>query len=281
MYTIILSQDKFVHKDALLFPIEERGLQFGDGVYEVIRIYAGEAYLLDEHIARLFRSLQAISLSIPYTKADLKKDLQALIEKNDMREDGFIYLQITRGSAERNHTFPRATGPNIYAYIKARERLTSFMEDGVKAITYPDERWDNCYIKSLNLLPNVLAKQKAEEKDAFEAILHRDDIVTEASAANVFIVKQGILYTHPEAKTILSGCTRASVIRFAHEKSLPLKEEAFTVEQLLEADEVFITSSLSEIIPVIQINDLRVNSGKPGPITRSLQAAYEVDAGLR
>src|SRR5699024_7306554 len=191
----------------------------------------------------------AISLSIPYTKADLKKDLQALIEKNDMREDGFIYLQITRGSAERNHTFPRATGPNIYAYIKARERLTSFMEDGVKAITYPDERWDNCYIKSLNLLPNVLAKQKAEEKDAFEAILHRDDIVTEASAANVFIVKQGILYTHPEAKTILSGCTRASVIRFAHEKSLPLKEEAFTVEQLLEADEVFITSSLSEIIP--------------------------------
>src|SRR5690625_878668 len=116
-YTFILSQGKFVHKDALKFPYEERGLQFGDGVYEVIRLYDGECYLLDEHIARLFRSLNAIRIQIDYSEVEIKTLLQHLVQKNNMKQDGYIYLQITRGSAVRNHIFPENTTPNIYAYL--------------------------------------------------------------------------------------------------------------------------------------------------------------------
>lgn len=280
MYTIIWSQGKFAHKDSLMFPIEERGLQFGDGVYEVIRIYRGKAYLLDEHIARLFRSLQAIRISLNYTETDLKTALETLIERNHINEDAFIYLQVTRGTAERDHLFPKNVNPNIYAYVKKRNRPIELMDNGVKAITLVDERWDNCYIKSLNLLPNVLAKQKAADQGAFEAILHRDKIVTEGSSSNIFLVKNNMLYTHPESKYILSGCVRSATIRFAKQLNIPVYEEPFTVDDIIDADELFLTSSTSEIIPIIQVNDQLVADGTPGDVTKNLQKAYEKDAQI-
>lgn len=280
MYTIILSQAKFIHKDALQFPLEERGLQFGDGVYEVIRIYHGKPYLLDEHVARLFRSLQAIQIRLNVTPGQIKQKLNQLIDANDMQEDGFIYLQITRGTAERNHPFPENAVPNFYAYIKQRERPIDLIENGVKTILLPDERWDNCYIKSLNLLPNVLAKQKAAEQDAYEAILHRDGRVTEASSSNVFLVKDGTIYTHPEAKHILNGCVRTAIIRFTKQNDIPLIEQSFTKNDINEADELFLTSSLSEVMPIVQIDDQNVANGQPGPIAKKLQEAYESDAQI-
>lgn len=280
MYTIILSQNKFVHKDALFFPIEERGLQFGDGVYEVIRIYEGRPYLLKEHIARLFRSLQAIHIELTMNANQLIVHLHQLIEINDMYEDGFIYLQVTRGSAERNHPFPAEVEPNLYAYIKHRERPLEQILNGVKVITLPDERWENCYIKSLNLLPNVLARQKATEQQAFEAILHRDSTITEGSASNVFLVKDGTIFTHPESKHILSGCVRSAIIRFAEENNIPIHEKAFTLNDIQTADEMFLTSSISEIIPIIQVNERKIADGKRGPIAEKLQHAYEVDAQI-
>lgn len=281
MYTIILSQDKFIHKDALQFPIEERGLQFGDGVYEVIRIYRGQAYLLDEHIARLYRSLEAIQIQLKMTAADIKEYLIHLIHVNEMHEDGFIYLQITRGIAERNHPFPQDAEPNLYAYIKKRERPLELIENGVKTITLPDERWDNCYIKTLNLLPNVLAKQKAAEQDAYEAILHRNETITEGSASNIFLVKDGEVYTHPESKQILNGCVRTTVIKLANEIELPVFEQAFTLADITQADEMFLTSSISEVIPIVQINEEKIADGRRGQIVKKLQAAYERDAQLR
>lgn len=280
MYTIILSHDKFVHKDALLFPIEERGLQFGDGVYEVIRIYGGKPYLLDEHVARLFRSLQAIHIQLSMDAAELTEHLQQLITTNTMVEDGFIYLQVTRGSAERNHPFPNNVEPNLYAYIKKRVRPIEFITNGVKAITLPDERWDNCYIKSLNLLPNVLAKQKAMEQGAYEAILHRENTVTEGSSSNIFLVKNDEIYTHPESKYILSGCVRSAIIRFAKEKNIPFHEQAFTLADIKTADELFLTSSISEVIPIVQMNEQQIASGTRGPIVEKLHEAYEVDAQI-
>lgn len=280
MYTIILSQDKFVHKDALQFPIEERGLQFGDGVYEVIRIYGGKPYLLDEHIARLYRSSKAIYLVLKETKERLKEQLLHLINVNEMVDDGFIYLQVTRGTAARDHSFPKQVEPNLYAYIKKRERPTSLIANGVKTITFPDERWENCYIKSLNLLPNVLAKQKATEEDAYEAILHRNQTVTEGSSSNIFLVKDGIVYTHPESKRILNGCVRSVVIQFAKENGIPLREQAFSLEDMYDADEMFLTSSISEVLPIVQINDHQIAKGKPGAISKKLQRAYEGDAQI-
>src|SRR5690625_470982 len=215
-YPFILSQEKFVHKDSLLFPYEERGLQFGDGVYEVIRIYNGSLYLLDEHIKRLFKSLHAIAISIEQSPEKIKQLLIQLVQKNDMTKDGFIYLQISRGSSERIHTFPEKTLPNMYAYIHNKSRPYHELEKGVKVITHLDERWKNCYIKSLNLLPNILAKQTAIDKGCYEAILVNDNgIVTECCSSNIFLVKSNTIFTHPPTKGILHGCVRKVVIRFA------------------------------------------------------------------
>ena len=281
MYTIILSQDHFIHKDALLFPIEERGMQFGDGVYEVIRIYDGRLYLLEEHIDRLFRSLSAIEINIPFTKEQLKKNLHRLIELNEMFTDGFIYMQVTRGMAERNHPFPKYATPNLYAYIKKRKRPLTLLKKGTKAITLPDERWANCYIKSLNLLPNVLAKQKATEQGAYEAILYRGLTVTEGSSSNVFLVKNDTIYTHPDAKIILNGCVRMRILQLAREEGITVVEEAFSLNDLDKADEVFITSSLSEVMPITHVNNKAINGGKVGRMTKQLQQAYEIDARIR
>lgn len=280
MYSIIYSQGKFIHKDALTFPMEERGLQFGDGVYEVIRVYNGKAYLPHEHIARLYRSLRAIRITISETSEQLETMLDQLIVRNNVRKDSFIYLQITRGQAERNHIFPEKTVPNIYAYIKHRKRPIDLIKNGVKAITLADERWDNCYIKSLNLLPNVLARQLATEQNAYEAILHRNNIVTEGTSSNIFLVKDGSIYTHPESKRILSGCVRSAVLRFANNLNIPVHEKPFTLADIKTADEMFLTSSISEVIPIIQVNNQKVASGKPGEIATKLQSEYEKDTQM-
>src|SRR5699024_4342334 len=143
---IIMSQGKFVHKDSLTLPFEERGAQFGDGVYEVIRVYNQRPYLLEEHIDRLFRSLEAIYIEIPHTKDEMRTLLYELIRKNDVADETYIYLQITRGSAPRVHTFPEDITPNIYAYVNDAARETDLIERGVETITLRDERWENCYI---------------------------------------------------------------------------------------------------------------------------------------
>lgn len=280
MYSIIWSQGKYAHKDSLMFPLEERGLQFGDGVYEVIRVYRGKTYLLDEHIKRLFRSLEAIHIKINFSEHEIKSALTTMLERNHIDEDAFIYLQVTRGTAERDHLFPQGVEPNIYAYAKKRERPLEIIKHGVKAITLDDERWDNCYIKSLNLLPNVLAKQKAADEGAYEAILHRGEIVTEGSSSNIFLVKNETIYTHPESKYILSGCVRNAILRFSKELNFSLTEKAFEVSAIEDADELFLSSSTAEIVPIIQVNDKLIADGKPGTVTKKLQEAYEKDAQI-
>ncbi len=281
MYPIILSQGKFTHKDSLTFPYEERGLQFGDGVYEVIRIYEGRLYLLDEHIDRLFRSLDAIKIELNLTKADIKSLLAELIARNNMDKDGLIYLQVSRGSAKRIHTFPEEIEPNFYAYLENQSRNVDGITNGVGTITLPDERWQNCYIKSLNLLPNVLAKQTAMEQECYEAILHLDGCVTECGSSNVYLVKDGKIYTHPATHRILKGCVRIAVERFANDLDIPFIEEAFTIDDIQTADELFLTSSMSEVLPIVQVDKKQIADGKPGDISRKLQEAYEIDAQLQ
>src|SRR5699024_7069187 len=263
------------------YPFEERGLQFGDGIYEVIRVYNGRCYLLHEHIDRLFRSADAIKLALPFSKQDIIHLLQELLEKNDMANDGIIYLQATRGSARRTHAFPKGdVQANVYAYVQDLPRNLENLTNGVCAITYPDVRWEYCYIKSLNLLPNVLAKQAASEKGCYEAILHKDGEVTECSSANVFMVKSGKIYTFPATKRILHGCVRMRVKAFSQELSIPFIENSFTLEDISHADEIFLSSTTSEIMPVIRVDQTQIGDGSPGPITRKLQKAYEQDANI-
>lgn len=280
IHTIIMGQGKFMHRDSLTYPFEERGLQFGDGVYEFIRIYQGNYYLLTEHIDRLYRSLEAIDISITQSKAELVYLLEELIIKNNVINDAHVYLQVTRGSAARNHSYPNDTEPNIYAYVKDTPRPIDKLTSGVSVITYPDERWKNCYIKSLNLLPNILAKQNAHEHGAHEAILHDDHLITECSSSNVYLIKDNVIFTHPADHSILHGCVRMAVERFAKDLNITFNETAFTIDDMKTADEMFLTSSMDEVLPIIKVDEHIINTGKPGDLTNKLQDLYEIDARI-
>ncbi|MDY7046285.1 MAG: D-amino-acid transaminase [Bacillota bacterium] len=280
IYPIVLAQKTFTHQDNLKYPFEERGLQFGDGIYEVIRIYDGSYYLLKEHVDRLFRSADAVKINLAATKEEITDLLLQLLEKNKMTGDGKVYLQVSRGSAPRDHVFPQGIPANMYAYAQDLPRNLENLQKGVSVITQPDVRWENCYIKSLNLLPNVLAKQEAKEHGCYEAILHRDDLVTECSSSNIYMVKDGDIYTHPATNRILHGCVRMRVEQFANDLSISFNENGFKQEDLFTADEVFLSSSTSEVMPVTMIDNKQVQDGTPGPITRKLQEAYENDANI-
>lgn len=254
--------------------IEDRGYQFGDGVYEVIGVYEGEPLMLDEHLERLERSANEIRLSLPDSISDLKSHLLELAKRDGLQE-GIIYMQITRGIAPREHAFPSSdVKPVTIAYTREEPRDTALEDNGATAVLAEDIRWLRCDIKTLNLLPNALAKQKAVEQNAIEAILHRDHIVTEASASNVFIVKDGELCTHPANHYILNGITRRKIIQQSNEQDIPVHETPFTVDDLFGADEVFISATKSDIVPILKIDDQTIGSGKPGPITKRVKEAF-------
>jgi len=271
----VLTERGVLRYEQATYPIEERGLQFGDGVYEVVRLYSGAYVWLQEHLDRLYRSAAAIRLSVPFTPKELSERLEQLRHMNDVHEDAILYLQVTRGSFPRIHTFPAENRPNLYAYIQPMARKTDEMAHGVRATLTKDVRWEYCYIKSLNLLPNVLAKQEAAERGAFEAILHRDGVVTEGSSSNMFLVKDETVYTHPATERILNGIVRTKVKQFCEELGIPFIEKAFSVHDLAQADELFLTSTTSAIIPIIQVDDITIGDGRPGKVTKSLQASYQ------
>jgi len=270
-----LWNDKIVKEDEVIINKEDRGYQFGDGVYEVIKVYNGEMFTIEEHVDRLYLSAEKIHLTMPYTKDKLHKLLYELVEINELGT-GHVYFQITRGTAPRVHNFPVGNiQPVITAYTKENERPLENFEKGVKATFAEDIRWLRCDIKSLNLLGAVLAKQEAVEKGCYEAILHRGDVITEGSSTNVFGIKDGVLYTHPVNNYILKGITRSVVLECASEIGLPVKEEAFTKSAALAMDELFVTSTTSEVTPVVSIDDTKINNGKIGDWTRKLQAQFE------
>lgn len=254
--------------------IEDRGYQFGDGIYEVIGVYEGKPFMLDEHLVRLQRSARELQLSLPYTTEELKEKLEALVATNQLHE-GIIYMQVSRGSASREHYFPAPDiSPVTVAYTREEERMTATENEGGNAVLTDDIRWLRCDIKTLNLLPNVLAKQNAVENDAIEAILHRGDIITEASASNVFIVRDGKVFTHPANNFILNGITRKKVIQLCEALHINVHEETFSIDELLQADEVFITATKSDIIPILKVDDHTIGTGSPGETTMKILQAF-------
>ncbi|WP_102691016.1 D-amino-acid transaminase [Rummeliibacillus pycnus] len=273
--TKMLYNDSLIDINDAKLSINDRGFQFGDGIYEVIKVYDGSMFTATEHIDRLYRSADEIRLVIPYTKDVLHKMLYDLVEANEL-VTGHIYLQITRGVAPRNHAFPTEfTMPTFIAYTQEAKRPINNHRFGVSAIFVEDIRWLRCDIKSLNLLGNVLAKQKAHEAHCYEAIQHRGEIITEGASSNIYGIKDGVLYTHPINNYILNGITRQVVMECCKKIKLPVVEEPFTKEQALQMDEVFLSSTTSEITPIIKIDDTIIQSGEPGKYTRKIQLAFE------
>ncbi|MFC3039556.1 D-amino-acid transaminase [Virgibacillus xinjiangensis] len=265
----ILVDDQIIDRKNLI-DIEDRGYQFGDGVYEVIGVYEGRPFMMDEHLERLQRSAKEVQLKLPYSMVELRNLLNQLVKANHL-DEGIIYLQVTRGAASRWHEFPgEDVQPKTIAYTRAEERMTEVEDQGGHAVLTEDIRWLRCDIKTLNLLPNVLAKQEAKKNGAVEAILHRGETVTEASASNVFIVKNGELFTHPANNHILNGITRQKVLELCRKNNLPVHEQTFTVKDLLAADEVFVTATKSDIIPILEVDGKQIGSGKPGNITAKI-----------
>jgi D-alanine transaminase len=255
--------------------VEDRGYQFGDGVYEVIRVYNGKLFTANEHLTRFVKSADSIGISIPYTIDQVKETLEKLIEKNKLQL-GTIYMQITRGIAKRNHAFPiGGVNPTLVAYTNEVNRPTESLRIGVKTILTEDIRWLRCDIKSLNLLGNLLAKQKATEASCYEAIQHRGQDVTEGSSSNIYIVKNGVVMTHESNHLILKGITKDVILDICSKRNIPFEEKTFSLDDLKNADEVFLSSTTSEVMPVIEIDGNKVNNGIPGEVTRKIQELFQ------
>lgn len=265
---------KYIDLNEKVVPIDERAHQFGDGVYEMIRIYNGTPFMLEEHLERLIRSAKEIKLALTENIDDFTNLVSTGVEKSGL-QNCYVYIQITRGIAPRNHLFPNVPVSIAMTIRELNAVSTEMRENGVTAITHPDERWANCYIKSLNLLPNVLAKQVAHEAGGFEAILIKDGYVTEGTSSNVFIVKDGAVITAPLTKQILPGITRIAVEKVAARLNIPFVEKYFTREELLEADEAFVTSTGVEILPVVKVDDKEIGTGRPGEVSTRLFAGFQ------
>jgi len=270
----VLFQDRIVSKQEVNISPDDRGYVFGDGIYEVFRIYNGKLYETEAHMQRLLRSAQGVMIELPYAPDALLQRLQELLQRSNI-QDGILYMQITRGVAPRAHLIPDGLKPVLYAYCSPLERPLESMQRGISAATVEDIRWHRCDLKTLNLLPNTLARHAAKQRGASEVIMHRDGRVTECSSSNFMIVRDGVLRTHPANQWILHGITRQVVLRLARELSIPVEEEPFTLSDLAQADEAFITGTTTEITPVVEIDGRKVGSGTPGEITLRLQQAFE------
>lgn len=257
--------------------IEDRGYQFGDGVYEVIRVYNGKMFTGKEHLNRLVESAKKIRMELPYTSEALAGMMEELISKNEL-QTGIVYMQFTRGTSPRNHVFPGTdVAPTFVAYTRKVARPEESMQKGVRTILDEDIRWLRCDIKSLNLLGNLLSKQKAAEAGCFEAILHRGQTVTEGSHSNISIIKDGVIITHPADNHILNGITRQKVLEVCSNEQISYEERAYSLDELFAADEVFSSGTTVEVMPVVEIEGKPVGNGEPGPMTRSLQELFKAE----
>ena len=252
----------------------DRGFNFADGVYELIPVFSGRAFRLSEHLKRLQNSLGDISLSLDYDGPKWQSLLDELLNLNQVTQDCSIYIQVTRGAGERNHFYPSAYTPTVFIMCKSLPAMDFSM--GVSVILHDDIRWKYCHIKSVALLPNVLLKQYARDKDgSHEAILSRNGYITEGAASNVFIVSDHTVRTPPKSNWLLPGITRDLVVELIGESEYPCLQAPISEEELQQADEIWITSSTLGIAPVVRLDRRPVSSGKPGPVWHDINTLYQ------
>lgn len=265
------------HLDAAVH-IEDRGYQFADGVYEVIPIVDNKLVGEEGHLDRLWRSLNELQIQEPMKRGPMKLVMREVLRQNGI-QTGLIYMQITRGVAPRDHPFPKDAVPSFVMTAKrmSLEKLDAKAEKGVAVITVPDIRWTRRDIKSVSLLPNVLAKQQAVESGAYEAFqVDEEGFITEGSSTNAWIVdKDGTLITRPTSNSILAGITRADLLKLLEQRDYKVELRAFTVDELLNAREVFLTSSSSYVQPVVEVDGKVIGNGKPGSISNGLRTIFK------
>jgi D-alanine transaminase len=271
--------NKPVYLNGRYLPIEDaqisvldRGFLFGDGVYEVIPAYSGRLFEFEAHMARLDNSLTAVRIGNPYNRDEWRGIFAPLLEDGT---DQYLYLQITRGAApKRDHLFPENVPPTVFAMSSPIAPYPA-RETGIKAVCLEDSRWQNCHVKAITLLANVLLRQEAAEHGGAEAILARNGWVTEGSSSNVFAVLEGTLLTPPLSRDILPGITREVVLKMAEANHISYREQPVSVDDLRQADEIWIVSSIREIVPVVELDGRTLGDGKPGPVWQTVNRLFQ------
>lgn len=266
---------EFLPESEAKISVLDRGFLFGDGVYEVVPVFGGRLFRLEQHLDRLERSLSAVRIDPPLDRAGWTRMLEDLVARNP-GDDRSVYLQVTRGVARRDHAFPPDVPPTVFAMvspIKAPD--PALFAQGVSAVTVPDTRWNRCDIKAITLLANILARQQAVEAGAAEAILVRGGFATEGAASNLFVVADGVIVTPPKDTSLLPGITRDLVVELAQQHGLPVMESAIPEASLRDAEEIWLTSSTKEILPVTRLDERAVGEGRPGPVWRRMFDLYQ------
>lgn len=264
----------FLPLENVRISVEDRGFQFGDGVYEVVRVYGGTPFRLDAHLDRLAQSAEAIQLPVKLDFAEWRKKVSEAIRLSQYSECK-VYIQITRGVAPREHNFPSSLTPTVLMTVRQIDGPDAeTLANGVSAITVPDLRWGRCSVKSINLLPNVLAKEQAKAAGAFEAIFIRDGEVVEGTSSNVMVANEGKLSTPPLSDHILAGVTRQIVLDLAREEGISVEERVISADELSNVDEVLLVGTTIEVLSVVRLNGVPVGVGIPGPISQRLEQKF-------
>jgi len=272
---MVFLNGKFLPLEEARVPVLDRGFIFGDGVYELIPVYSRAPFRMDEHLARLEKSLAAVRIKNPYTRDKWREILLALIAKQPWNDQG-VYLQVTRGVARRDHAFPAGVEPTVFAMCNPLVNPPRELVDkGAAAVSAVDYRWHRCDIKSISLIGNCLLRQVSADAGAVETILFRDGRLTEASASNVFVAKNGVLLSPPKSNLILPGITYDVVVEIAQAVNIPLEFRDVTEAEVRAADEVWVTSSSKEILAIVTLDGKPVGDGKPGPLFRKAWQGYQ------
>lgn len=274
MSGIVYLNREFISKEKAVVSPEDRGFNFADGIYEVIKYYNGKPFRFADHLERLKRSLSEVY--IEFTGCDqLESVFRELLEKNGLADsDAGVYLQISRGSQTRIHRFPENIKPTVYATVFPFASKWDQLNNGVKVITTEDIRWLRCDIKSISLLPNVMAAQKAHEQGAVEAIFIRNGLVTEGSHSSFLAVKDGTVCTHPDSNLILPGITKKVVFEICRKNKIKLVEQGIPASELAGMDEMMIVGTGSEVTPVVKMDEMIIGNGSIGTVTKFIQDKF-------
>ncbi len=277
MSDIVYLNGRYLPREEALLPADDRGFIFGDGLYEVTPFYGGRPFRMKAHLDRMMRGFCELRITPP--EVDLVAVHRELMERNGLEEEpmAIVYLQVTRGVAPRTHTFPDPeVPPTVYAWARPFARASrDAWEAGYAAITVPDRRWARADLKTVQLLPNVMAQQEARERGATDALFVRDGLALEGGQTNLFVVSGGTLVTHPASNQILHGISRGAVLELARELGIPVVERPIPVGELAHASEVFFTGTTAEVRPTVRLDDRPVGDGRVGPVARRLHEAFE------
>jgi D-alanine transaminase len=273
---MVFLNGRFLPPEQAMVPVLDRGFIFGDGVYELIPVYSRAPFRMDEHLARLERSLAAVRIANPYARDKWRSIIRELVAQQPCWEDQAVYLQVTRGVAKRDHAFPAGVEPTVFAMSNPLVNPPrELVEKGVAAVSAPDNRWLRCDIKSISLIGNVLLRQQSADAGAAETILFRDGILTEASASNVFVAKNGLVLSPPKSNLILPGITYDVVVEIVQQLGMPLEFRHIREAEVRAADEVWVTSSSKEILAIVELDGKPVGEGKPGVLFRRAWEGYQ------